>query len=306
MRHEFAGRPDDRDVQDRSHRPAVPAGTPSLDSRVYGGVSSSDALHQCVWVQNQCRYDEDYSQEAGADSSDAEDRTRFFCKRFGDVLVACGKTFRVSACLPGTRHAAPDMQHLDELHRAHTYSPTASCMVLADGQEPGRLQLLRCSGTDSSMSRMRIEVPGGGRISACELSPDGAWLVIGTDSGEVWLADVAGAAAAAIDAASGDAGGCAASPAGHDSAAAAAGTTSSGEASAAAKAACGGRWRQVEAAMPAAKAAAASSAGSAEAAAPAEAAGGWAALSFVKLGSHGGEVRSCAVHPSSCYAATFR
>jgi hypothetical protein len=269
-----------------------PPGTPDMRrSRWFGIERERDELHMSTWVANSRSYSNDTTVDS---SNDAGDRTRFFCTRFGSVLVACGKTFRVSACLPGTPHAAPDMQHLHDLHRARAYSPTTACMVLDDSQAPGNLLLLLHIGeANGSTSRWSIKAPADQQISACQLSPDGAWLVIGTDRGEVWLADVAGALAAATDATS-------TSPAGKEPGAA--GATNGSTASAAA--ATSPSEQGAEMAPSADSAAAAAAAG--DGAAPASSGRPLGSLPLVKLGSHGRAVSSCAVHPSSCYAATCR
>jgi hypothetical protein len=171
-----------------------------------------------VGFNNEDNTDEDDDDDEEEEDDD-DDNPEFFCSRLGDVLVACGETFRLSACLPGTQQPAPDVQHLYSLHKARCYSPAAGCMVLGSTQSLGGLRLVQqdsagSAGKAPGHRTLQIQAPEGQDVTCCALSPDGAWLLLGTDGGEVRLARVpkrsAGAPAPAPPAAPGDASGRAA------------------------------------------------------------------------------------------------
>jgi hypothetical protein len=75
--------------------------------------------------------------------ADKEEDQRFFCSRMGSVLVACGDTFRLSACLPGAAEPPPDVPHLYSLHKARCYSPATGSMVLGGSKSLKGLRLVQ-------------------------------------------------------------------------------------------------------------------------------------------------------------------
>ena len=160
------------------------------------------------------------------EEDDDDDDQKFFCGRLGRVLVACGETFKLSACLPGATHPLPDVRHLYSLHKAWCYSPAAGCMVLGSSQSLGGFKLVQQNSGGSANKApghrtLQIQAPEGQGSSCCALSPDGAWLLLGTDGGEVHLAAVprrsTGVPAPAPPAAPGDASGRAAPAAARSS-----------------------------------------------------------------------------------------
>jgi hypothetical protein len=241
------------------------------------------SLSTTIWVGDQRKE---------AERGDLGCSTGFFCERFGSVLVACGERFRLSACLPGSTRPPPDMQQpgVRGLHRALSYSPAAGCMVLEDTRLLGGLKLAwqgssagTSDGPSAVRSTLQVQMPAGQQVTCCALSPDGAWLLIGTSAGEVHLAAVPSHSGAAVPAAS----------AGSGAAAAAAGCTA-GDLAAMGSAAASSNAT--------AAAGQGSSASAAKTAAPRT-----AAVVPELLGSQNAEVTCCAFHPTcSGYVAVGR
>jgi hypothetical protein len=127
------------------------------------------------------------------DDAYAFEEQNFFCSRMGDVLVAGGETFRISACLPGATQPAPDVSHLYTLHKASCFSPATGRMVVGGSKSLGGLgvQYLSAGGASKAPTRhtLPIRLPDDEQeFTCCALSPGGGWVLLGTDAGEVHLA----------------------------------------------------------------------------------------------------------------------